>query len=228
MSRKPNGYWTNWDNLVAELSPLIQSNNGIIPSQSVLNSIGKSSISSSISYFGGKKEVEIRLGIHGLKFCKECSITKPKDRFRIRKKGKERFHNNICNSCSAAAVSEYRASWPGRAAELFRRAKERSPKNGVDCNLTKEFLLSMLLEQEYCCAVTGISLVSDTRGHGVGFQNRYGASIDRIDSSGGYTTDNVRIVCNRINIALGDLTDDQFEEFAIGFVQNRGYLVNKV
>jgi hypothetical protein len=46
-----------------------------------------------------------------------------------------------------------------------------------------------------------------------------------IDSTLGYTQDNVRVVCNRINIALGDLTDADFEEFAVGFLEGRGYRV---
>lgn len=53
---------------------------------------------------------------------------------------------------------------------------------------------------------------------GPGGWRAFGPSIDRIDASGGYTKDNVRLVCSGINIALGNRGDATFERIARGYV----------
>jgi hypothetical protein len=41
------------------------------------------------------------------------------------------------------------------------------------------------------------------------------ASVDRIDSSKGYTKDNIQFVCCSINLAKCDFTDEQIKEFIL-------------
>lgn len=52
-----------------------------------------------------------------------------------------------------------------------------------------------MFESRTSCAVTGIPFVYDVPGHPLM------PSLDRIDSSKGYTADNVRLVCWAVNCA---------------------------
>lgn len=200
-------------------------NNGLIPSKSVFLANGLQGMLVVIgTTHGGLGAVRERLGVSGMKHCGGCDQVLGVDQFRLRKtEGKGTFRNNTCRRCDGNSSLKYRATWVGRAAEMHRRARERAKKLGREYDLTKEWVFERLVSFNFKCEVTGIDLVADTRGHGTGFRNRFGASLDRIDSTRGYTKDNVRIVSNRANIALGDLTDAQFEIFAAGFLRVRGW-----
>lgn len=131
----------------------------------------------------------------------------------------------MCRVCARKRVDDYRSSWPGKAAELFRHSRDRAKSKNIEYSLTKEWILQQIVENNHKCAATGIDMITETRGLGVGFLSKKGPSLDRVDPKLGYTKDNVRIVCNRFNIAKGNLSDHEIEEYFIGFLQNRGYVV---
>lgn len=74
--------------------------------------------------------------------------------------------------------------------------------------LAKDDVLGMYLAQDGRCAVTGLKMTIDRGWRGV--KPRTLASIDRINSKGHYTRDNVQMVCWAINYMKGDLTPDEF------------------
>ena len=65
------------------------------------------------------------------------------------------------------------------------------------------------------CALSGLQF--DLRSVGSGKARRpFAPSLDRIDSTGGYTQDNVRLVCQAVNFALNAYGEDVFRDIAIG------------
>ena len=65
------------------------------------------------------------------------------------------------------------------------------------------------------CALSGRRF--DLRHVGSGKARRpFAPSLDRIDSTGGYTRDNVRLVCQAVNFALNAYGEDVFREIATG------------
>ena len=67
------------------------------------------------------------------------------------------------------------------------------------------------------CALTGLPF--DLRIIGTGKTRRpFAPSLDRIDSTGGYTRDNVRLVCQAVNFALNAYGEDTFREIAAATV----------
>ncbi len=228
MTKRPNGTWKIWENVEKELRALILKHNGTLPGASVFkeNNLAGLYVTLQTDY-GGLEAVRERLGVAGVKFCPGCQVVLPKTDFRLKKHKRGIHRDNICRSCSNTRVANYRSTWWGKSAEIYHSAKDRSKALNRDFDLTREWIFERLVKCDFKCEASGIELVSDTRGTGVGFANRYGASLDRIDSKRGYTKDNVRIVAIRMNIALGDLTDEQFEEFAIGFLTKRDWKVSK-
>lgn len=104
--------------------------------------------------------------------------------------------------------------------QLKHRAKTNSQirkRVNINCELTSEELIALMLETGGRCQVTGL-LFSQTR-HGK--RSPYNHSVDRIDCSLGYTYKNCRIVCMGVNIALSDWGENVFKDFAVGYVMSK-------
>ncbi len=81
-------------------------------------------------------------------------------------------------------------------------------------NINANFMLQMWLDQDGCCALSGIKMVW---GGGTGPRN---ISIDRIDATRGYYKDNVRLVCHAVNSFRGQMSDDELLMMATTLVAN--------
>ena len=78
--------------------------------------------------------------------------------------------------------------------------------------------MSLWEKQEGLCAVTGIPM--EIKSGSVNNRNRNKFSIDRKDSSKGYTRENVWLVLEWVNRAKQDLTKEQLVKFAHGILEN--------
>lgn len=91
------------------------------------------------------------------------------------------------------------------------RAKSNAKKKGFVFNLDIEFI--ELLWKDGCCAVTGIRF--NLQEYPQAFvKHPFAPSIDRVFSKGGYTKDNVRLVCVAVNFGLGQYGDEVFLKVA--------------
>jgi len=82
-----------------------------------------------------------------------------------------------------------------------------------------EFFLGMIIEQGFRCAVTGakFDLTVDEKSG----RRPMAPSIDRIDSSLGYTEDNVRLVCQITNLALNNWGEDYLLKIAVAYFHHQ-------
>ena len=98
-----------------------------------------------------------------------------------------------------------RGAWKDRdlAAAMFQQCKSRAKHRSLEFGLTLEWFRQKLLA--CMCEVTGIVFVLNVRRH------PFMPSIDRIDSSKGYTPDNCRVVLWIINQAKNDISEDDFQ-----------------
>ena len=88
---------------------------------------------------------------------------------------------------------------------LFWRIKNNAKNRNLEFKLTQEFLYQLLLTQNKKCKLTNlpISLEFDKA-------RKVTGSLDRIDSSKGYTEDNVQWVHKDINFMKQAYSQDQF------------------
>ena len=85
---------------------------------------------------------------------------------------------------------------PGKVlSKLKRDAKTRD----IEFHITLEDIQNRYEQQNKCCALSGIPVLWN-----------FNASVDRIDSNGHYTVDNIQIVLNVINIMKRDIPEDLF------------------
>lgn len=135
------------------------------------------------------------------KLCPRCGVTKSIFDFH-RSKAKKDGHNVLCKVCSKQAALEWRNNPKGRARSLWASARKRSEDKSLAFDLTPEWIQPKL--EAGVCEVTGLPLeLSGEEFKGYGHFRPWTPSLDRIDPTKGYTTDNVQVVCWIYNQAKG-------------------------
>lgn len=119
-----------------------------------------------------------------------------------------------CQICLAGSTNRNR-EWSNRGFRqlLLRRlgtCRTRQRITGCDHTIGIDFLLQLLDRQQYRCAISGLQLVCETN-------HIRSVSIDRIKTSGGYTEDNVQLVCLCMNLAKNKFSDSDLRMFLAEF-----------
>lgn len=146
-----------------------------------------------------------------------------------------RLRNGKSNSCGCTNVTAtINAHWKGYGEigkNLFTSYERSAAKRSIQFNVTIEEIWKRFLEQHRLCAITNIPLtmysripqrkgVVGNRGGIVGSRVNGTASLDRIDSTKGYTMDNVQWVHKRINVMKLDMSQEEFIEWCELVVSN--------
>lgn len=103
--------------------------------------------------------------------------------------------------CTTKCCNAYNKgkTWDNYYKKLLQNGKAREL-------LTPEILLKLHEKQDGICAMSGVKLTKIT-GKGMVSTN---ASIDRVNASGPYTEENIRLVCVFVNGFRNNLTDKDF------------------
>ncbi len=95
------------------------------------------------------------------------------------------------------------------------RAKTRAKERGIPFDLTLEWAVRTVRDNKFRCQMTSIPFTFDKED---GTRARpFAPSFDRIDTTGGYTMENVRVVVFAYNLMVADWGDDVFAKVANGF-----------
>jgi hypothetical protein len=144
------------------------------------------------------------------KACKDCQGKRNKEYTQeniqyFRDKSKQRYKKSENSAryqkykeSNLARRAQYSASVDGRIYSLWYAAKTRAVKKGLEFTITREEILERFFSQDGCCILSGVKF--DLSHHG-GF-SPYTMSIDRIDSTKGYTQENIRLICTALNLAF--------------------------
>lgn len=98
---------------------------------------------------------------------------------------------------AAESQRKSRNTLRGAANSKVSSAKQRSKSKGLPFDIDIDFIVNMYYEQKGRCALSGIEMTyRGDKGSQEMFQS---FSIDRIDSEGGYTKDNVQLLCWGVN-----------------------------
>lgn len=169
------------------------------------------------------------------KKCKHCSAVKPLELF-VKNKGCKDGHTNKCKDCEASWKQQYysknkqhitnrnnlyRANnpkWYSRSLEqrlryVIQLGIGRAKKKRIIWNLSLDFLTQLWEKQGGVCVYSGVPLsYEDNHPHTV--------SLDRIDSSKGYTEDNVQFVCTLVNYVKQRFDESVFFDFCKSVTQH--------
>lgn len=162
--------------------------------------------------------------------CKECSKLRAKKYAKdhpeyFKEKGKERYNPTEnprryqkTRDNFLARASAYRATPRGKLMGLLSTAKKRAAKSGKEFELTIEWAVERFEAQSGVCLLTRIPFVLERGGYNERFHHPYAPSLDRIDSGGGYTIANTRLVCTIVNLALNRFGDEALRRMCEGYI----------
>lgn len=143
--------------------------------------------------------------------CKACNIKTVKKRYR-----------EMSMDVKTDMVSKNKKAqktWHKKNVIRYRylSAKHRAKKKGLEFTITVEFLNDLLIRQNGKCPYLGTELTHQYEG------DKYNTiSIDRIDSNGGYTEDNVQLISSMVNRIKSVYNTDEFLELIKRIYEYRG------
>ena len=145
------------------------------------------------------------------KDCTSCNKTKPLSRFSNNSHHKDK-HSYFCKDCAKERTDDFKRKFPDRVAQykadsnrkrgldpiptMLILAKRRAKKKGLLFNLEHKDINMPIL-----CPVLGVTLKT-----GLGKLAPESPSLDRINSSLGYVSGNVRIISHRANALKSNAT----------------------
>lgn len=106
-----------------------------------------------------------------------------------------------------------------QALKMHSSAKGGARGRGLIFELSKQNVVDLLISSQGRCMATGIEF-SEIKEPGIKMA-LWQPSIDRIDSSKGYTLDNIRIVCVAFNISIQNFGDAIFKKLAEAYLDTR-------
>jgi predicted nucleic acid-binding Zn-ribbon protein len=107
----------------------------------------------------------------------------------------------LCNKCNCERV---KCTDP--RSKMLQRAKGRAKLKGLEFDLT----VKDIVIPEYC-PILGIKLTCKS---GVSGGQKNSPALDRINSNGGYTKDNVRVISHLANMMKSHATKEELIKFA--------------
>jgi hypothetical protein len=99
-------------------------------------------------------------------------------------------------------------------ARAYDNAKARAGKRKIDFSLDPAAIVRMAEAQKWRCAVSGLPFDISYDPDGKHAYNPYGISIDRLNSSKGYTPRNIRLILTAVNFGLNDWGDEVYLRIA--------------
>lgn len=98
-----------------------------------------------------------------------------------------------------------------------RRAATRKRSKSIEFEITPEWAIKKMRNQEYTCALTGIRFSPIKTKNS--YMRPFAPSLDRIDPAKGYVPGNVRIVLFGINVMLSDWGEEVFQQISNAYAQ---------
>ena len=108
---------------------------------------------------------------------------------------------------------------------LVPRSRHRARRSGFPHDLPDDQGRQLFQRQKGLCAISGLPF-SLTEFADVLVKHPFAPSLDRISSRGGYTVDNVRLVCIAVNFGMGQWGEELYLTFARAAVERSGQVDN--
>lgn len=162
--------------------------------------------------------------------CKICGEWLPKEEFNEVHQSvngaKYEYRDHLetrCRSCKLQQIKNQRQSYSDE--RTFERminarwlnAKERATRKNIPFDITKEDLTRLWKCQEGKCAISGIDMTHEVD-KGRVFTN---ISVDQINPSEGYTTNNIQLVCMGVNQMKSDMSMNELYMFCEAILNNK-------
>lgn len=172
-----------------------------------------------------KKRVRIKpFNEKGELYCQRCKTYKPVSEFyeNASTTKNRKYYSCNCKDCESERHKEYRATHSTDDINTFFRdiatgCRGRAYRSDgkFECTINKDDLIALYEKQNHKCALSGIEMTT-IKGSGKFPSN---ASVDRIDPGKDYSLDNIRLVCNHVNMMRSNLSDEDLLYYCKAIVE---------
>ena len=160
-----------------------------------------------------RKKIRYERPAEGIRKCACCEIEKDISDFHSDKSSPTGLQT-YCKNCQTQKTKKCTSTLNGFIKKIYKDMYHNAEKRAKELNieLTTEDIHELYNKQNGLCAISGLQMTHETyafkdKEHII---NRLNISIDRINSSLGYTKDNVQLVAAIVNRMKTDLPDSEF------------------
>lgn len=152
-------------------------------------------------------------------FCNKCKRWRPQSKFNIDNSSLHGNRGGLCNECKDCQRERYyrerqklfendNLALRYKLQQALKGTRRRSKEKNIYNDLTLDYLMYLWEKQHGKCALTGIQMTYKF------YEGRVNTnlSVDRIDSTKGYSKDNIQLVCMAANQMKNDLPMEEFVE----------------
>jgi hypothetical protein len=148
----------------------------------------------------------------GMALCKQCGENDPSKFYNsnksrcaecTRQRSKDLYHSQSPAERDRQRALQIKWKEDNIFQSRWLQCKDRAARKGLDFTITAEQLQTLWDDQSGLCFYTGAEM-TQTR------NNNHAVSVDRVDSSQGYTPDNIVLCSHAINLMKGSHTTEQF------------------
>lgn len=164
-----------------------------------------------------KREVRKIINGEEYAFCNKCKKWKPVSKFSVDNTFLHGNRGGLCRECKDCQRARYyqqrnklfeddNLALRYKLQQALKGTRRRSKQKNIYNDLTLDYLMYLWERQKGCCALTGIPMTYKF------YEGRVNTnvSVDRIDSTKGYSKDNVQLVCMAANQMKNDLSMEEF------------------
>ena len=167
------------------------------------------------------KENRIHKTINGddYYFCNKCKRWRQKSKFNVDNTSLHQNRGGLCSVCKDCQREMYyrerqrlfendSIALRYKLQQALKGTRRRSKEKNIYNDLTLDYLMYLWEKQSGKCALSGIPMTYKF------YEGRVNTnlSVDRIDSTKGYSKDNVQLVCMAVNQMKNDLSMVEFIE----------------
>lgn len=147
----------------------------------------------------------------GTKYCTKCKDYHVVSEFQTKKSAPDGLQS-YCKKIKRQQMIEWASTQDGFLTRLFDYLKNNAEKRARDIKIeiTKDDVIELYKQQNGKCALTGQQLTTNVVTNENNLSPLWNISVDRIDSNGNYTKDNIQLVGAMINKMKWDFSQDDF------------------
>lgn len=162
-----------------------------------------------------RKKINNPRKTEGTKYCpgENCHCEKPVEQFNAEKSALDGLQT-YCKDCRHEINKKWASTFDGYFKKLFHDIKHNAKKRAkkLKIEITLNDIKDLYNKQKGLCVFTGkkMTRLAYQKKGDQHIINNWNISVNRIDSTKGYTKDNIQLVCAIINRMKTDLSDNQF------------------
>lgn len=160
-----------------------------------------------------RKKIRFERPVEGIRKCACCEIEKDISEYHSDKSSPTGLQT-YCKDCQTQKTKKCTSTLNGFIKKIYKDMYHNAERRAKELNieLTIEDIHELYNKQKGLCAISGLKMTHETyafkdKEHII---NRLNISIDRINSSLGYTKDNVQLLAAIVNRMKTDLPDSEF------------------